>query len=1100
MAVPVIAGAAILATAGALIALQKPLEGLRLDDLTLNTSDYGLSLNYGAGTPRFDGLACIFAEKLKEVKRRRKTKGGKFNDYTYYGTWADVLCDLQIDRVLQIWFDRNLVYDVEHAGPVSPFELEAGPGGLIGSLFDQLGLGGGIENFMTIYLGTEDQEPDPRMAATLDAIHGEGSTSAFRGVAYIVFKDVPLEKLGNRRPQVSVRVATAATALFPFDERTAGYRSSVWTSFSADFTKGYWTQLDADDPSIRYLEIWDLRARAPMVMVSRTDIAPFTAIGVDTLARIYLPSDDRNALKVLDPDGAALLKTVGPPDITWGANYLDFPALGDVYAFGDTVYATSWSINNHGWSYVYPADRATLLEARDDGDAFQWKHFFADGYGGVWALGGGGALAGDELIIRQLKPGVDQPGTVGVARLTMPVSNGGAITVVAGFHCHQAPDDHIIVKFGNGTGVVVRLDWETLSIQDQLIDVTAAFDDTAASATPPGARTLWLGGLEWDFVAMEVVRDVDAVDYDPSFFSDQTTFLVPSLKALMRVSGTEDIQFLYLERATGDGVTLRSIVEDVSLRCGLDVDEDIDASDLTQTVRAYAWTQGTGKAILEPLLEAFDSEARLHDFKIQFLRRGAAVLGTIAVSEFVAGGDRYEVPSELDTDLPLKVNFTFADMARDQQPNTAISQRNSASTDSRRELSLDCKTLGLTAEEGRQVADGYRRREWLKAQTVKTPLPRTWLRLECGDAWNLQLDDVTRAFKLAKLEIGANGVLQTEWQRYNARIHTPTALPGGDADGMLPTEVPVFGYTKGIALDIPLTQDGHDSVTPFLYLAGAPYSDTPWPGAIFYRSPDGEAYDEELGAVAAAERATIGATLSALPDADPHVWDRGSSVTVQMFDGELTSATEAECASGANLAAIGRHGRWEIVNFKTPTLIAPGKYMVSGFLRGRRGSEWACGLHEAGDQFVLLAGLPRAEMGADDVGDDVYVRPTTNGGSSSGFPQLLDPYAAAALKPYAPAHLVVVDDGGDLVGTWRRRTRVGATALNGVSPPLGEGSERYRVYILDADGDELRHYDVTDETATYSAADQVTDGGLGVTWRVVQRGAAVDGYVTDAAI
>lgn len=161
----------------------KKIEGPRLDDLSVNVADYGTPLNYFVGTRRFDGCPIFFAEPLTEIKQTRKTKGGKFTDYKYSGTWAVAVADHEIDAITKISFDRHPVYDVTGTGPITPFSIADG--------FD-------INENMRFYLGTETQEADPRMLATVDAAQGAGSCPAYRGVAYIFFENIPLDKFGNR--------------------------------------------------------------------------------------------------------------------------------------------------------------------------------------------------------------------------------------------------------------------------------------------------------------------------------------------------------------------------------------------------------------------------------------------------------------------------------------------------------------------------------------------------------------------------------------------------------------------------------------------------------------------------------------------------------------------------------------------------------------------------------------------------------------------------------------------------------------------------------------------------------------------------------------
>jgi hypothetical protein len=1074
--------AALIAASMAITASQE-FEGPRLDDLRISTADYGTPLAYIYGKRRIDGTSCIWAEPLREVKRQRKTKGGKFNDYTYFGTWAQLVCDCETSAVTRIWFDRNLVYDVTGAGPVSPFsEL------------------GGITQYITIYLGVADQEPDPRMAATVDAEHGSGSTPAYRGVTYIVFKDLPLEKLGNRLPQVSVEAVTLADDTFPFEERTAAHEPAMDGAWGLTWSPDR-TRLSFG-PSGGPYEIWDVRARTLMVSGTFSDAEGTfrhsqEQFGITQSGYIYALVGNLSGMRLAryEPDGIGAPVIMGKTELDPG----DFGRGSYCVVLQDATGAehvciASWSGEDDGYSLAHGSLglKPQLLNTfTRTGFAWQIKSFFADAYGGIWAVGGGGDLAANQLALWRFVNGSDSTGpSFGV--VDMPTNQSGVFGGCA-FHHLSATANHFVIGWDASGG-------NRLAIVDAA-DMTLTTTITAASppvfrAVEPGAATFWLGETEYDASDLSVIRTLDYSDWGVVGNPNGTYDVLNH--AFVVANDNDTIAWLYIDRVSSDGVTLRSIIEDVCTRAGLDTDEDIDASDLTQTVPGYSWTQGSGKAILGPLLEAYDSEARPHDWETQFLRRGTAVGGSIATAQMGAGGSlRYSITTIPDTDLPLKVNFTFADVDRDQQPNTAIGQRSGEAADTRRELSLDGATLALDADTARPMAHGYLRREWIRAQTIETALTRAYTALEPGDARYLVCDDVTISAKLTRLEFGANGVLTTQWERYAPSVHTASALSGAPADGLIPGEVPVFGYTKGLALDIPLVVDSDEASQPFLYLAAAPYSDTAFPGATFYRSDDaGDTYEVELGSVATTQRATIGYAMSALPDALATCWDNTNAVTIKLFDGELTSSTKALVGNGANRALLGD----EIIGFTMATLVAEDTYQLSGLIRGRRGTEWATADHASGERFVLLDSLPQATLSSSFVDTDVYVRPTTNGGSN-GFPQLLDPYAGAALKPYAPAHLAVEESSGDLIVTWTRRTRIGGTWTDFQDVPLGEGSEAYIGRILDAGGAIIRTFTgLSSPSFTYTAAQQASDGSpVGVSVAVAQVSTTVgNGFFAEA--
>lgn len=56
-----------------------------------------------------------------------------------------------------------------------------------------------------VYTGSETQQPDP----VISAVEGDGEAPAYRGTAYVVFEDFPLEAFGNRLPQLSFEVVRA---------------------------------------------------------------------------------------------------------------------------------------------------------------------------------------------------------------------------------------------------------------------------------------------------------------------------------------------------------------------------------------------------------------------------------------------------------------------------------------------------------------------------------------------------------------------------------------------------------------------------------------------------------------------------------------------------------------------------------------------------------------------------------------------------------------------------------------------------------------------------------------------------------------------------
>ncbi len=1065
--------AALLATSMAITASQE-IEGPRLDDANVTTADYGTPVNYFYGVRRFDGLSCIWTEPLREVKRRRKTKGGKFNEYTYFGTFAIMVADQPCDRILEILFDRNVVYDVTGEGPISA-----------------IGSGDSITNYMRIYLGAEDQEPDPRMQATIEAALGAGFCPAYRGCTYIVFEDLPLEKIGNRLPQVSVIAATAGSEVFPFETKAKTETLGPLTGFaySPDHTRFVYS-------SFGEYEVWDATARAQMVagvLDGDVDDTPGSLAPLNTRLYGLDGSGDNLVSWPNDGIGAQIVHKALTYPGTGAVGYIT-PAGGELVAImSDLTFPTHYA------AQVYDPALDVVIETDNLGPVAGEEA--VSGYcqttqGDIYAVSHPYEVVGTPTFT-----------TATLTRLTAYGDTAASITLTGlpadgGFYRVYAMhvDGAFLVSYA-GTDLYLIDDQDGSILAHRALTHSANVNAQLRSAYP-GAASVWIDtgsqttATEISTADLTTIRTATFTDWIPSGAGNTAQAIIynEATNALMGVPPlpfTDQITWYYLDRAEGAGVLLSEIIEDVAARSTL-APTDIDADDCDQIVTGYSWTQGQGAQIIAPLLEAYDSEARPHDFLMEFRKRGVTSLGTIARDEFVGG---YRLTKTGDGDLPISATMTFADIAIDQQPNSATAQRAATAADTAREMTLDGGTLALDADTARQIITGLLRRRWFEAEKVDSSLTRGWSVIEPGDVYTLTLDDVSRTEKVARANFSGDGKINLDWVRNSPKIHITTDLPGAPADGIGTGGVVVAGYTKGIVLDIPLARDADDAL--ITYLAAAPYSaDLPWPGADFMRSDDGITYDDTLGSVGSSERATIGYATTALADALSTVIDYASTVTVKMFDGDLTSCTELEAMNGANQAQLGN----ERIHFITATLVADQTYELSGFLRGRRGTEWATAAHAVGEDFVVLDGEPKVVMGASDLGDTIYYQPITNGGLA-GFVQVQE-FEGRSSKPYAPAHLEAEDVSGDIVLDWVRRTRIGADNVYGSTPPLGETSEAYEVDILDGADAVIRTITgLSSPLATYSAAMIATDGGLGEAANVYQISSVVGrGYPATVAL
>ena len=159
----------------ALFGSTKRSEGPRLGNTRIMEADEGAGIARIYGTARVAGQV-IWTTRFEEASQtdRQGGKGGtpktETTTYSYFGNVAIGLCEGPIAGIRRIWADGE--------------ELDLN------------------EVSIRVYLGDEGQAPDP----LIEAKQGAGNAPAYRGLAYVVFERMALERWGNRIPQLSCEV------------------------------------------------------------------------------------------------------------------------------------------------------------------------------------------------------------------------------------------------------------------------------------------------------------------------------------------------------------------------------------------------------------------------------------------------------------------------------------------------------------------------------------------------------------------------------------------------------------------------------------------------------------------------------------------------------------------------------------------------------------------------------------------------------------------------------------------------------------------------------------------------------------------------------
>ncbi|TAJ60129.1 glycoside hydrolase/phage tail family protein [Brevundimonas sp.] len=272
-------------------------------------------------------------------------------------------------------------------------------------------------------------------------------------------------------------------------------------------------------------------------------------------------------------------------------------------------------------------------------------------------------------------------------------------------------------------------------------------------------------------------------------------------------------------------------------------------------------------------------------------------------------------------------------------------------------------------------------------------------------------------------------------------------------------------------VELPPAPGSEDDGRPIAVVAA-----DPWRPMRVFAGPDAGSLTTR-GDVA--EPATVGVLVEPLASGVRHRWDEANALVVRVEGRAPESRSNAAVFAGGNAVAVEAAGGWELVQFRTATLIGDGVWRLAGLLRGQQGTE-AKGA-ASGAIAVLLdpaparAGSPRAERGLP------LVWRTGPAGGAAGGPGVSETaFTATGVheRPWSPAHLRAADraDGGlDL--TWIARARIDGDRWDDAEAV--SGTPRFRVRVADG-GEVVRSFEVEAFAATYEAGDLAADfpGGL----------------------
>ncbi|MED5492664.1 MAG: phage tail protein [Pseudomonadota bacterium] len=678
----------------------------------------------------------------------------------------------------------------------------------------------------------------------------------------------------------------------------------------------------------------------------------------------------------------------------------------------------------------------------------------------------------------------------------VPVTVPGLVNYASIFIAEDAATGRVYIRHGTGTSIVGELNPETGAILWSEVLFTGTAGVQASPFACYGGRML--------------VHDLNEVRvYD---VSGTTAELVDSVAAATARGPVHTYApsfgittvgvYQISERSSSDNSLLSDVIEQEVELSGLLSASDIDVTALTQEVKGYRVTGGSIRAALEPLAVAYQFDIVPSGYRLKAVPRGQSSVLTVPYADLGATAsdtpsDVFKLSREMDSQLPAKTVVKYLDAAREYDIGEQAATR--INTEAVNEVESEL-ALVLGADEAAGIAEVLQARAWLERADVSFTLPPMYLALEPCDVITVQTPDADYEVLASELEYTQDGRIEVKAKPNAAAVYTPNAS-GGEGN-IPPGTIGVAGPSLFVPLDIPVVDETVQNAPGFVgtltgYTGG-------WPGGVVYRSPDNGQTWVDLQAWSA--KCTIGSTPGALAEHDGYLIDQ-SQLNVIMISGALESITRDQLLAGYNYAAYGMDGRWEIVRFQNADLQADGSYTVYDFVRGDKGTEWATGLHQPGDWFVLLGDPDNAfiSMAAELIGIDRLYRGITQRASIDTGEDVPFTYQGVNLEPLSPVDASATRDGsGNLTATFVRRSRLSSSWWGtGVVAPVGEATQAFEVDVLDG-STVVRTIETATEAFSYSAADQTTDFGSpqsSITFRIYQLSETVGrGYAYEVTL